>query len=84
MRIYVGNLAQDTTRAEIRGAFGEFGQIDRLGLAKDGPNGKRRNFALVEMAKDADATRAITALNGSMLRDRPLKVREIRPKASRS
>lgn len=84
MRIYVGNLSRDTTRAELRDLFAEYGTIGRVGLAKDRPGGTSRGYGLVEMDEDAEGKRAITALNGAFLRERPLKVRELPARADRT
>ena len=76
MRIYVGNLSRDTTRADLRNLFATYGQIGRVGLAKDTPGGTWRGFGLVEMNEDEDGQRAIAALRGKLIGKRPLKVKE--------
>ena len=78
MRIYVGNLSRKTTRADLRNLFADYGEIIRVGLAKAGPDGRPRRAALVEMKNDTDGKRAITALKGTLLRERPLKMKEAR------
>ncbi len=84
MRIYVGNLSKKTTRADLRELFSKYGQIGRVGLAKEKPSGTSRGYGLVEMNEDADGTRAIAALRGKLLGERPLKVREARTRADRN
>lgn len=82
MRIYVGNLSEETSRADLRSVFAAYGKIGRVGLAKERPSGTLRGYGLVEM-KDTDGRRAIIGLHGRLLNDRPLKVREVRPRADR-
>lgn len=81
MRIFVGNLSRETTRDDLRNLFAEYGEIGRVGLAKERPSGTFRGCGLVEMNEDADAERAIAALRGTLLKERPLKVREARMRA---
>lgn len=84
MRIYVGNLSEETTRTDLRNLFAEYGQIGRVGLAKERPSGELRRCGLVEMTEEEEGRRAITALSGTMLKERPLKVREARMRAGRA
>lgn len=83
MRILVGNLSHGTTRDDLRNLFAEYGEIARVGLAKDLPDGTRRNYGLVEMNDSAEGERAMSALRGTLFNDRPLKVREARKRADR-
>lgn len=83
MRILVGNLSSETTRTDLRDLFAEFGQIARVGLAKDRADGTSPGFGLVEMNKEAEGKRAITALSGMLFKERTLKVREARPRDGR-
>lgn len=78
MRIYVGNLSQETTRRDLRNLFAQYGEITRVGLAKAWPDGRPRRAALVEMKNESEGRRAITALRGTLLRERPLKMKEAR------
>lgn len=78
MRIYVGNLSRNTTKADLRNLFAMYGQIGRVGLAKDTPGGTWRGFGLVEMNEEEDGQRAIAALRGKVFGKRPLRVREAR------
>jgi RNA recognition motif-containing protein len=60
---------------------------DRVGLhpshAVNRDPGLPRGFAFVEMTNDAEAEKAIKALNGSILRDRTLDVNYARPRPER-
>lgn len=83
MRIFVGNLALDTTRDDLRRLFADYGRIERVGLAKEKASDTSPGYGLVEMMENADGERAITALDGTLFRERPLRVREARTRTKR-
>ncbi len=78
--IYIGNLEFGTTEDEIRSLFEAYGQIERVTLVRDRDTGQPRGFGFVEMVNDAEAEKAIQAVNGTELRGRALNVSEARPK----
>lgn len=78
MRILVGNLSRETSRSDLRDLFAQFGEIARVGLAKNAPDGTPRNIGLVEMKEASDGERAMAALRGTLLNERRLKMREAR------
>ncbi len=65
--IYVGNLSFQTTEEELRNEFGKHGKVERVSIPHDSITGRARGFAFVEMPDDAEAERAIRALNGTTL-----------------
>ena len=81
--IYVGNLSFTTTQQELESLFSEYGQVASVNIIRDRDTGQSRGFAFVEMAVDAEAERAIGALNGADLGGRALKVVEARPREDR-
>ena len=84
MRIYVSNLATETTHKELRTAFAPYGDVQKVGLAKDRPVGKESAYGLVEMNDESQASAAIADLNGALLRDRAIKVRGARSRGRKS
>jgi cold-inducible RNA-binding protein len=78
--LFVGNMSFQTTESELRSLFEPFGAITRVHLATDRETGRARGFAFVEMANDAEAAKAIAALDGKEVGGRNLKVNEARPK----
>lgn len=78
--IYVGNLDSQTTEEQLRSAFAAYGQVDKVSIVTDRDTGQRRGFAFVEMANDAEGTKAIAGLNGKTLGAQALTVNEARPK----
>lgn len=83
MNIYVGNLARETTEAELRQAFEAFGQVASAAIIKDKYTGESRGFGFVEMPNAAEAQAAIAGLNGKELGGRTLNVNEARPREDR-
>jgi RNA recognition motif-containing protein len=81
--LFVGNMSFQTTEADLTALFQPFGQIGRIHIVTDRETGRARGFAFVEMPIDAEAAKAIAALDGKELGGRNLKVNEARPKADR-
>jgi cold-inducible RNA-binding protein len=81
--IFVGNLSFGTTEDAIRTLFEQYGTVERVNLITDRDNGQARGFGFVEMSVNADADKAIAALNGRELDGRALNVNEARPKPDR-
>ncbi|MFC0119975.1 RNA recognition motif domain-containing protein [Pseudoalteromonas xiamenensis] len=77
--IYVGNLPYRANESVVRSLFEEQGTVVNVRLLKDKNTGKRRGFGFVEMA-EADAEKAIAALNDKEFQQRTLKVREAKQK----
>ncbi len=75
-RLYVGNLSFDTNAETVRTLFAEVGEVTDVHVVTDRETGRSRGFAFVTMGSDAEAARAITALNGTVLEGRALRVNE--------
>jgi RNA recognition motif-containing protein len=80
--LFVGNLGPEVTHEELRRLFEAYGQVVQVHIIVDRDTGLPRGFAFVEMT-DAEAEKAIRALNGSILRDRTLDVNYARPRPER-
>lgn len=80
MKIYVGNLAYSVNDTNLRELFEEFGEVLSSRVIIDKVTGKARGFGFVEMADDADASRAVESLNGKQFSGRALVVNEARPR----
>jgi RNA recognition motif-containing protein len=81
--IFVGNLSFDATEDAVRTMFEAYGTVDRVNVVTDRDTGRARGFGFVEMSVNADADRAIAALNGKELDGRALNINEARPKEDR-
>jgi RNA recognition motif-containing protein len=75
IRLYVGNLAFTATDEIVRALFSQHGTVEKVSLITDRDTGRPRGFGFVEMS-NADASRAMQALNGTDLESRALKVNE--------
>ena len=81
--IFVGNLSFDATDATIRALFETHGTVENVNVITDRDTGRSKGFGFVEMADDAEAQRAILAVNGKEIDGRALTVNEARPKTDR-
>jgi len=82
--IFVGNLNFGATEDTIRSMFEAYGAVERVNIVTDRDTGRSRGFAFVEMTNDAEAGKAISALNGKELDGRALNINEARPKPERT
>ena len=74
-KLFVGNLPFSATEESVRALFAPHGQIESLALINDRETGRPRGFGFIEMS-NADASRAIQALNGKDFDGRAIKVNE--------
>jgi len=82
-RLYIGNLAFQTTEDTLRDAFARHGQVVEVKLVSDRETGRSRGFGFVSMGSDDEARKAMTALDGSMLDGRSLRVNEAEERSQR-
>ena len=82
-RIYCGNLSFQATEDDVRELFSQYGEVTDVHMVMDRETGRARGFAFVEMATDAQAKAAITALDGFSHQERNLKVNEAQPREAR-
>lgn len=80
IRIYVGNLARNTTADEINTLFAQAGTVSAVDLVKDRVTGQSKGFAFVSMPTQAEADKAISMFNGYSLGDKELKVNVAKPR----
>ena len=81
--IYVGNLVWDASADDLLALFQEHGKVTRAQVITDRETGRSRGFGFVEMENDAEAQKAIDALNGAEFQGRPLTVNEAKPREDR-
>jgi RNA recognition motif-containing protein len=82
-KLYVGNLAYSVRDESLQEAFGQFGTVTSAKVMMDRETGRSKGFGFVEMSSDAEAERAINALNGTDFEGRNVVVSEARPQAPR-
>jgi len=83
-RLYVGNLSFNSTEDAIADVFSQDSrQVKSVSIVTDRETGRARGFAFVEMASEDDARAAITALDGTELDGRTLRVNEAQERQPR-
>ena len=82
-KLYVGNLAFQTTSQDLQQLFGQAGTVESASVMEDRDTGRSRGFAFVEMSTQEEATSAIAQFNGKEVGGRALKVNEARPRENR-
>jgi cold-inducible RNA-binding protein len=83
MKLYVGNLAFETTENDLQDLFEKHGTVNEVHLMMDKMTGKSRGFAFVTMGDATQGNAAMSALNGQDLNGRALNVNEARPREER-
>lgn len=74
-KLYVGNLAHETTEADLRAVFSKFGEIASIKVMAD-RRGRMKGFAYVEMG-DPEATKgAMEGLRGTQVNGRTMDIVE--------
>ena len=81
-RLFVGNLSFDVNENELRDLFAQSGTVADCKLVTDRETGRPRGFGFVEMGTDAEATEAISNLNGRDYQGRTLNVNEAQERSS--
>ena len=74
-KLYVGNLPFTATDDGVRALFAKHGTVEKVSLITDRETERPRGFGFVEMS-NADASRAMQALDGTDFDKRSLKVNE--------
>jgi RNA recognition motif-containing protein len=80
-KLFVGNLPFTATEDSVRALFAPHGTVESLALITDRDTGRPRGFGFVEMS-NADASRAMQALDGKDFEGRALKVNEAKARES--
>jgi RNA recognition motif-containing protein len=83
MKLYVGNLAFQTSSEELQTLFAQAGTVESAAVVEDRETGRSRGFGFVEMASNEEGQKAIEQFNGKELNGRNLNVNEARPREDR-
>ncbi len=78
-RIYIGNLPYEAEESEVEQLFSTYGEVMSVALPTDRETGRARGFGFIEMSTE-DASKAISALDGTDFGGRRLNVNEARPR----
>lgn len=83
MKLYVGNLAFQTSSFDLEELFGGFGTVESANVVEDRETGRSRGFGFVEMSSKEEGEKAIDDLNGKDFNGRNLTVNEAKPREDR-
>jgi len=76
-KLYVGNLPYSVTKSQLEELFSQHGQVQSVTIIEG------KGFGFVEMSSPEEAEAAKTALDGTDLEGRSMKVDEARPPKKR-
>jgi RNA recognition motif-containing protein len=82
-KLYIGNLAYNTTEEGLRTLFSQAGTVASVDMIKDRDTGSPKGFAFVVMGSQAEAEKAISMFNEKDLDNRIIKVNIARPREDR-
>ena len=80
VKLFVGNLSEETTSAEISDLFSAVGVVESCQLIANRVTGRSKGFGFVEMDSRAAADAAKEKFNGHNLHGNTLKVSEAKPR----
>ncbi len=83
MKLYVGNLAFQTSSEELQTLFAQAGTVESVSLIEDRETGRSRGFGFIEMSTKEEGAAAIQQFNGKDLGGRALNVNEAKPREDR-
>ncbi len=82
-KLYVGGLAYSVTDEQLRQLFAPHGTVESAKVVTDRDTDRSRGFGFVEMGTQAEAEKAIEALNGTTMEGRSLTVNMSKPREDR-
>jgi RNA recognition motif-containing protein len=83
MKLYVGNLAFQTTGEDLQQLFSQAGTVESASVVEDRETGRSRGFGFVEMSTKEEGQAAIQQFNGKDVSGRNLNVNEAKPREDR-
>lgn len=82
-KLYVGSISFNASEEDLVKLFSTIGEVESAKIITDAGTGQSKGFAFIEMAKEEDAKKAISDLNGTSFMERTIMVNEARPKPPR-
>lgn len=79
-KLFVGGLSWNTNDDGLRQAFERFGGVDEAKVIMDRETSRSRGFGFVTFSDDDSARNAMTAMDGTSLDGRQIKVNEAQEK----
>jgi cold-inducible RNA-binding protein len=75
-KLFVGGLSWGTTDEGLRSAFEAYGDVTDAKVIMDRETGRSRGFGFVTFAESGDAAQAMSAMDGTDLDGRTIRVNE--------
>lgn len=82
-KLYVGNLSYNTSESSLETLFAAHGTVVSVTLINDRDTGRPKGFGFVEMGSPEEALAAKTALDGTEVDGRSIKVDNAKEQAPR-
>lgn len=79
-KLYVGNLGYGVTSSQLQEIFSVHGTVETADVIEDRMTGRSKGFGFVQMGTDSEAQSAISALDGTSIDGRAIKVNEAKPR----
>src|ERR1700704_3084299 len=83
-KLYVGNLAFQTTSQELQELFASAGTVELAAVVEDRDTGRSRGFGFVEISTKEEGAAEISQFNGKEVNGRALNVNEAKPRENRA
>ncbi len=84
MTIFIGNLSFDAEPEDVTNVFSSYGEVKNCKMPLDRETGRKRGFAFVEMANQADEQSAIDDLQDVEWMGRNIRVNKAQPRNNSS
>jgi RNA recognition motif-containing protein len=78
-KLFVGNLAWETTQEELQELFTQYGEVEEAIIITDKFSGRSKGFGFVTFTDDAAADEAVAQLNEKEFKGRNVVVNEAKP-----
>ena len=82
--LYIGNLAESVTEADLKANFEQAGSVVSVNIIKDRYTGLSRGFGFIEMGTEEEAREAIKRFDNGELLGKAIRVNEAKPKPAPS
>ena len=82
-KLYVGNLSYETSESSLETLFAAHGVVSSVALIMDRDTGRPKGFGFVQMGTPEEAQAAKTALDGTQVDGRTIKVDEAKEQQPR-
>ena len=82
-KLFVGGLSWGTTDDSLKTAFAEFGEVTEAKVITDRESGRSRGFGFVTFESSEHAEAAVTALDGTEIDGRSVRVNEAQERSPR-